>query len=156
MILSRSIVYGNIGFFLHERERKVKEHFDTEQINRLWEYRLHLDGEFYSLLNFFLVFESILLGVVGILYSKLSLTIALIKGITLLGLIITIVWAYIQARHKYILDILGASAKETIPEYKSFLETLAKGRWPFSSMWLLSYMIPALIGLIWIVLLFFL
>lgn len=133
----------------------MKEPFNPEQINRLWEYRLHMDGEFYSLLNFFLVFESILLGVVGILYGKPSSTIALIKGITLLGLIITIVWGYIQARHKYILDLLGKTSKEMLPEYKSFLENLARGKWPLSSMGLLSYIVPALIGFIWIILLFF-
>ena len=46
------------------------EHLDNDQAGCLWEHPLHVDNELYSRMNFFLVFESVLLGVVGMLYNK--------------------------------------------------------------------------------------
>jgi hypothetical protein len=47
----------------------MAEDLDNEQKARLWKHKLHLDTTFYIRLNFFLVFESILLGFVGVLYT---------------------------------------------------------------------------------------
>ena len=42
------------------------EELEDKQVDRLWEHRLHLDSNFYNRLNFFLVFESVLIGIVGL------------------------------------------------------------------------------------------
>ena len=102
----------------------MSENLENDQLNRLWEHRLHVDNMFYERLNFFLVFESVLLGVVGVLYSRPNLVILVPKMISILGLIITIIWAYVQARHKHILDVLGTRAKEIMPEYRITLERI--------------------------------
>jgi hypothetical protein len=57
----------------------MSEHLETEQISRLWEHFWHLDNNFYNRLNFFLVFESVLLGVVGLLYSRPNGSIFVLK-----------------------------------------------------------------------------
>ena len=40
----------------------MHENLDNEELRRLWEHRLHVDNECYSRLNFFLIFESVLIG----------------------------------------------------------------------------------------------
>jgi hypothetical protein len=45
------------------------ENLEKDQIDPLWEYRTHMNNVFYNRLNFFLIFESVLLGVVGVLYN---------------------------------------------------------------------------------------
>ena len=135
----------------------MQENLKEDQINRLWEYRLHIDNEYYGRLNFFLVFESVLLGVVGILFTRPNPPILILRVIVFLGLSITLVWGYIQARHKYILDYLNIICRRSIPEYNDYLEGIAQGKWPpVSSMWLLTYIIPCLVVLIWLFFLFFL
>ena len=79
----------------------MPENLENDQINRLWEHRLHVDNELYVLLNFFLIFESVLLGVVGVLYSRPNPAMMVLRVLVILGLSITIVWGYVQARHKY-------------------------------------------------------
>src|SRR5215471_15698023 len=113
------------------------EHLDNEQLRRLWEHRLHVDNEFYSRLNFFLIFESVLLGVVGALYSKTNQVMLVLRVIVILGLCITLVWAYVQARHKYLLDAINARCYEIMPEYRATSEYWKKTKWPFSTRWLL-------------------
>ena len=41
----------------------MPENLDGEQSRRLWEYRLHIENLLYNRLNFFLILESVLLGV---------------------------------------------------------------------------------------------
>lgn len=130
------------------------EQLDKEQINRIWEHRQHVDNLFHNRLNFFLVFEGVLLGVIGVLYSRPSPEILVLRVIVVLGLSITLIWGYVQARQKYILDALREELKEVAPEYKATLEKRKKVKWPASSTWLLTYVIPTLVALIWIALLF--
>jgi hypothetical protein len=129
---------------------------DNDQKNRLWAHKIHVNESFYDRLNFFLVFESVLLGVVGILYSRSHPEMFVIRVITILGLSLTIVWGYIQARHKYILNELNALSKEVLVEYRITLERRARVKWPFSSMWLLAYAVPTLVAFVWVILLIFL
>jgi len=75
-----------------------------------------------------------------------------------LGLSITLVWAYIQARHKYLMHAMHVQCNEIMPEYRVTIEYWNKKKWPLSNIWLLTYVIPTLIALVWIILivLFFL
>jgi len=134
----------------------MSEHLEPEQISRLWEHHLHLDNNFYNRLNFFLVFESVLLGVVGLLYSKPNSSELVLKLIVLLGFSLTVIWGYVQARQKYLLDDLKEQVKAVVPEYRMTLERRKLSRWPVSSVWLLTYIVPALVALVWLVFLIFL
>jgi hypothetical protein len=124
---------------------------NDDQKHRLWEHGLHEDTMFNNRLNFFLVFESILLSVVGSLYSKLTPTKVILITIVCLGIVITIIWGYVQARQKHTYDVLGSAAREVFDEFVIIRTRI--GKWPVSSVALLTYAIPGLVLLIWIVLL---
>jgi hypothetical protein len=139
-----------------EELMSMSEHLETEQISRLWEHFWHLDNNFYNRLNFFLVFESVLLGVVGLLYSRPNGSILVLKLIMLLGFSLTVLWGYVQARQKYLLDDLVEQVKAVAPEYRMTLERRKHAKWPISSVWLLAYIVPLLVALIWLLFLIFL
>jgi hypothetical protein len=114
-----------------------------------------MDTMFHNRLNFFLVFESVLLGVVGLLYSRSTTAKLVLISIICLGLILTILWGYVQARTKYVFDSLRAFHREVIPEYKLTVTRREQVKWPISSTLLEAYGVPLLVALIWIVLLIF-
>jgi len=128
-----------------------KEEFSSEQIEHLWTYRNHVDQEFFTRLNFFLVFESILIGATINLVTKTSAPTLVIRIIEIAGLVITAVFWYAQVRSKYVLDKLAELCDIHIPEYRQFR---ARNRWPISSMKLLAWGIPPVIAIIWICTLF--
>ncbi|SRR5216683_6577557 len=126
------------------------EKLSAKQVERLWEYRNSVDREFYTRLNFFLVFESILIAAVSLLVNKTSDPLIHLLG--LLGLTITLIFAYAQLRVKYVLDKLKQLCDVNIPEYALFR---AIAWWPrLSSTTLLTWAPPSLITAIWIVILF--
>ena len=125
---------------------------DNDQKNRLWQHKMHEETTFNSRLNFFLVFESVLLSVVGLLSSKAaSPNKVVLISIISLGFILTILWGYIQAKNKSNTEIIRALVVKALPEYRIVSTQLAK--WPIPTMPLLTYGIPILVGLIWIALL---
>ena len=131
----------------------MADNLNPDQITRLWEHGLHEDKIFNERLNFFLVFESVLIGVVASLYSTPTPKMFVVKAIVIFGLLLTLVWG-LQARQKFILDSLKARLKEAVPEYSKTVEKRERGKWPISVTALLTYAIPALVTLIWVVLLF--
>ncbi len=132
------------------------EKLENDQINRVWEHKLHVEDIFYNRLNFFLVFESIFLSsVVSAAFTKLPSGKIVLIILTSLGLVITFLWGYAQARQKYILDDLRAHLEVIAPEYDATHKRRDQVIWPLSSMSLLTYLIPPLIGLVWITLLVF-
>jgi hypothetical protein len=132
----------------------MNEQKDQELIDLFQEIVSHSDNRFDNRLNFFLIFESVLLGVVGVLYSKPIAKNPVLLLIILLGLLlITILWGYIQHREKYLFDTAHARFKELSAEYTSFVLNREKGIWPIHPTWLLTYGVPILIALIWIALL---
>jgi hypothetical protein len=134
----------------------IRDTLTPEQKNRLWEQHLRTYEDFNNRLNFFLVFESVLLGVVAMLFSKSSSEKLVLAIIICLGLVLTIMWGYIQARQKYIRDRLQVRIQEVLPEYRAILEDRDQiKKWPFSSISLLSYGVPSLIVFIWILLLIY-
>ncbi len=64
---------------------------DRDQIDRLWQHGLHEDNIFNNRLNFFLVFESVLLGVVAMLFGTPTPNVDVIRTIIILGIAITVV-----------------------------------------------------------------
>ncbi len=133
----------------------MRENVDRDQINRLWDYRLHLEDIYYSRHNFLLVFESVLLGVVGVLFSRTNPQILVLKIIAILGLSLTIVWGYTQAWQLHVIDDLRNYLKEVVPEYRATWERRNIARWPIRTMHLLTFVIPTLVALVWLVFLFF-
>jgi len=128
------------------------QNLDSDQKKRIWEMTVQDDTMFNNRLNFFLVFESVLLSVVGLLYSsKFTPAKTVFITIICLGIVLTVLWGYVQARQKHVYDTLASICKEVFPEYKMARATI--GRWPLSAVMLLTYVVPALVLLIWIVLL---
>src|SRR5690242_7042720 len=110
----------------------MPENLTEEQRNRLWEHGLHEDTIFFNHLNFFLIFESVLLGVVGVLYSRPQPSTLMLRIIIILGLSLTLVWGYAQSRQKHMLNILQARCYEFIPDYKVTIEKRHYGKWGLS------------------------
>ena len=133
----------------------MSQHLDSDQINRLWQHAAHSQSRFDNRLNFFLVFESVLLGVVGVLYSRPSPAKVVLIALICLGFVLTAFWEYIQARERYLLNDLETQLKEVAPEYRETVMRRERARWPISSTALLAYGVPALVALIWIVLFIF-
>src|SRR5437762_3382494 len=98
------------------------ENLDNEQISRLLEYRLDLENNFNNRLNFFLVFESVLIGMVGVLYSRPSPSMLVVRLVIILGFSLTVIWGYVQARQTYIVYSIHELMQEVAPEYKLALE----------------------------------
>ena len=72
------------------------EQLDSEQCNRLWEHGMHAENIFFNQMNIFLVFESLLLIIVGILYNnRLSEKFILIIAIVF-GFLLSLLWLYVQ------------------------------------------------------------
>jgi len=134
---------------------QVPRQLKPDQINRLWEHGMHEDTVFNDRLNFFLIFESVLLGVVGMLYGKQPPVMKeVLITIVCLGLLITIIWGYIQARQRSTLNRLIERLEEHLPEFRETYEPLDRKKWRrLSGTWLLTYFIPLLVVLIWVALL---
>jgi hypothetical protein len=139
----------------NEPAKSVK--LTSEEASRLWQHGIHEENILNSRLNFFLVLESILLGVVAMLFGQnppATNQNFILRAFLFLGLALTIVWAYIAARQKYVFDSLRKRVRETLPEYAETIKIREQVRWPFSNLSLLSYVVPAIFILIWIALQF--
>ena len=115
----------------------------------LWQYRNQVDQEYYGRLKLFLIFESILSAAAVQVDSSGHASSTVSKVFVLLGLLITLVWLYAQARVAHILSYLRSLCNEYLPEYRLFRVQVAR-----SSTLLLTYGMPILIAFIWIALLF--
>ena len=129
----------------------MSENLDNEQINHLWQHAMHSQNRFDNRLNFFLIFESVLLGVVGTLYSKSASAKPVLITIICLGFFLTVLWGYIQAREKYLFEGVEKRLEEVAPEYRETLRRREQRRWPLRSTPLLTYGVPAMITAVWIV-----
>jgi len=136
------------------RRTAMQESLENDRLHRLWEHGLHEDTIFFQMLSFFLVFESVLLGVVGLLYSKTASTGSILKIIIILGCCVTIVWGYAQVKQRRYIKALSAQAQSLDSNYKLMVQSREKGIWSLSVTGLLAYVIPTLIVLVWITLLF--
>ena len=127
------------------------------QANRLWQYWRTEESIFNERFNLFLVLESVLFGVLILFFGqsnpirdrKLILRLA-----TFLGLTLTIVWAYVSARQNYVLEIVRRNVHHSLPVYVEVEKEIGRVRWPIHVRTLLSYVIPEIFILVWIVLLF--
>lgn len=127
----------------------MKEDEKKDRIDKLWQHGLHEDSVFNERLNFFLVFETVLLGVVGMLFGSANSTEGIIKLFVTLGFVLTLMWMYVQARQKSVVEGLRQTLRELDKGYDEAITQRDSKRWPISSTWLLTYFIPLSVLLIW-------
>ena len=125
---------------------------ENDQKNRIWQLFLHAEEIFYTRLNFFVVFETLLLGVVSLLYSRPPQAKLLLIGIGMLGLGLTAAWTYSQARQLYVFHRLRDYVKEVLPEYQAVRD--GRKKWFLGSMTVMTW-IPGLVVVLWMVFLIF-
>ncbi len=135
--------------------QKKQEYLENEQLNRLMQHAMHAQNRFDSRLNFFLIFESVLLGVVTTLYSKAPSIKPILITVTCLGFFLTILWGYTQIREKFLFEVVEKRLAEELPEYQETFRRQELGRWPFPSTFVLTYGVPGLIASVWIILFVF-
>jgi hypothetical protein len=80
--------------------------YKPEQIERLWQYRNNVISYFNSFVNSFLVAESVLLAVVGMIASNNSPMTKIKFPIIILGFVLTLLWLYVQAKQRFIIQNL--------------------------------------------------
>jgi hypothetical protein len=108
----------------------MPENLDSEQRDRLWNHLLHVETQLYGRVTLFLTIETVLLAIVGIVYSKPGLSLLVVKAIVFLGLCITIIWYYLQERVKQVFDAVNKRALDNLPEYQNTENAIYKERWP--------------------------
>ncbi len=133
----------------------MKQRLDNDQINRLWQQIAATQNRFDTRLNFFLIFESVLIGVVGMLYSRPLTARFPLLCVICLGILLTAIWQYIQARERYLLDDLEAKLLEEVPEYQETVTRRARVKWPIGTTALLTFGVPPLVVLVWLAFLIF-
>lgn len=105
---------------LHEEQLPLDEAFR----GRLWDHGKHAESVFLNQLNFFLIFESLLLGSVinGILVSQHVSGKPVLVSITIFGGFLTLFWLCIQYSQGYLFEKLKTRMEEHLPEYKETLK----------------------------------
>lgn len=126
----------------------------SEQKERIWQHRLHLDTMYNNRLNFFLVSESILIAIVGSLKDRSEINGSALIAIIIFGLLLTIIWIYVQAKQGYLLNLAKSKCMECMEEYKAYKEDETRKKYWVSITWLLTYGVPSMVAGIWISLLF--
>ncbi len=130
----------------------MSANLENDQKNRIWQLFLHAEDTFYNRLNFFVIFETLLLGVVSLLFSRPTPAKPLLIGISILGLCSTAAWTFSQARQLDVYHRRREYVSEVIPEYQAVRDRQKK--WFLSSMLVLTF-IPGLLVILWIVFLIF-
>jgi hypothetical protein len=106
----------------------------------------------------FLTYETILTGVVGVLYAtKSDPPITLLSILIALGMLITLIWLYAQHNVKQVYTILDRRTYDNLPEHQETIKRIYRARkWESRLgirapvLLLLTYPIPILVLLIWI------
>jgi hypothetical protein len=138
----------------------MAEGSDGGQLNRLWDYRLFVESMLYTRLTSFLTFETILLAVVGTLYTRPDLPRNVLKVLVVTGLLITLIWLYVQHNVRQIFLVLENRALESFPEHRETVSRILRMRRVENrlrirtpALLLMTYVAPTLVALVWIALL---
>jgi len=110
----------------------------------------------------FLTYETILLAVVGTLSNNPASARNVLMVLIVLGVFITFIWLYVQHNTKQIFVILDRRTYDNLPEHKETIDRIMharrmekrlgiKTRTPV--LFLLTYVVPILILLVWVFLL---
>ena len=126
-----------------------------DQVKLLWEYALHSDNLFNERQNFFLFFESILLGgtfavIAATVIQQSSNTVKLVLLlIAFAGLLITVSWWYLQLRQVYILDCMTQFHKIVTPIYRDVISPIRSKPYRVGTNLILVKVFPLLVALLW-------
>lgn len=139
------------------KNKKVSTTLIGEEASRLWQHAMHEETILNNRLNFFMVVESVLLGILGMLFGQTTNTPNrefILRTFMILGLALTMVWQYVAARQLYAFESVRKRARESLPEYATTRTEREKVRWRLSNLKLLCYVVPGIFFLVWIVLQF--
>jgi len=141
-----------------------------EQRERLWRHALNEDKNFNDRLSFFLLFQSFLVAGVLNLYKSTFLTPggdgyqakAVTDGkfltiiISIIGILICIIWMYVQVRQGFQLIILNRRIMKCAPEFNETVGQRNAGvfEWLHATT-LLSYYVPALVIALWCTIIYY-
>ncbi|WP_028707692.1 hypothetical protein [Propionicicella superfundia] len=123
---------------------------DDAARQRLWEHRQTTNEDFNSISNYFLLAQSFLLlaAVDGMGTPDVARL-----AVSILGLLLTVLWCYVQAKQRYLLNQLKAECAEEFPEYNSTRASRTHRIWRFSNTAVMAYVIPGLFAVTWLVVL---
>jgi hypothetical protein len=127
------------------------EKISDDALNRRWQHGLHEDEVFNNRLNFFLLFESILLSVFGSVSGNSSGNVWVLRSIGLFGAVFALLWIYVQARSLKIVKALIAELEGLDPLFQKHRKKFEKRL--FSTTELLTYLLPLLVLGLWAALL---
>jgi hypothetical protein len=125
---------------------------DDALMARLLDHGIHEENIFYSRLNFFLVFESVLLGSVVQTATASGVRVRNLQILALsLGLAVLIVWVIAQNKKLKYLKCLEKRLAKRLPEFKEIDEGIGcfeteKG----SANRMITYSVPLFIFLAWV------
>ncbi|MGY2093404.1 RipA family octameric membrane protein [Nocardia gipuzkoensis] len=120
---------------------------DEAAKQRLWEHRQSVNSDFNNMSNYFLLAQSFLLIVATSNQIETGYH-RLIVGI--LGFTLSVIWLYVQAKQKFILDGLKRRCAAEFPEYAETRAGRAHTVWRFSNTAIVARLMPTLFGLTWI------
>lgn len=127
---------------------------DTDKLNRLWAYGLHVDNIFNDRLNLFLVSQSLLLGSVALMRGTQGNDASLLRLVIVLGLILTFLWSLVQIKQAKKISVVRHRLLELDDDFRETDSQYAKGIWRIPSTRILSYGMPLVIAALWIALWF--
>ena len=123
---------------------------DERGQDRLWDHRQSVNNDFNAISNYFMLGQSFLLVVAtssGADQSAERIT------VTLLGLVLTVIWLYVQSKQKFLLDQLKRRCATELPEYAETREQRLHPLWRFSNTAIMAVILPALFAATWTVIL---
>jgi hypothetical protein len=132
------------------------ERLTPDEADRLWQHGLHLDTMLFQRGNLFLVAESLLVisyaTMLGVDQTSGSdrLTLA-VRVIAIFGLLLTLAWGYVGHRHLQYYDLVSVRMRKHLPEFRK-----AREQWRrrgVSSLPVVTYFLPALAAILWLLLL---
>src|SRR5215469_7578475 len=140
---------------LQKEKTRMSENGENEQRNRSREPGTHEAHLGNKRLHFFVLFESVLLVMFGVLLSRPTTSKSVLLTLIGLGLVLTILWVYAQARQQYVFAggkaRLGAGAPDSpVPWLKP-----EPVQWPGSSTALGTYRLPLFVAVVWMAALIF-
>lgn len=132
---------------------------NPQEVDRLWSHKQHEDTVFEGRMNFFLVFESLLLACSSGLISESAIPLVFPRLVSVVGILITLIWTLVQIKHRTGLVELRNLCENAFPGYSKSRQIRDNGvPWAlrtlhWSNLWVLTYVIPALVLALWILVL---
>lgn len=130
------------------------EEKQPDQVKLLWDYALHSDNLFNDRQNFFLFFESILLGGTFALIAATTQIDSHVLNLVLMlvafsGLLITVSWWYLQLRQAYVLECMTRFHKIVTPVYRDVILPIREKPYRVGTNLILVNIFPLLVALLW-------